>query len=1043
MLVLPLLLALSALVVDGANGMVQRRSIQQIADAAALAAAQDLNVTTGGSCGASCQATLNKYVSDNGFTVQGGLVDCSVRPTNCYVAPYKSHIGQIEVRLKKNVATFFGRAVGAVFRTGLLNFDVSARAVGAIANGAAPQLTFAALNSSCDSHTLVIRSSGHLTVNNIIYVNSCSGTPGHGKGDGFDIFGSAVPPGSISAKDILVHGGWETHTGLSVIIPVGGPTCPLMTATTTTPPPPTPPECPKVGQPLLVDPFAGKLLPPPLDSPAITNTSCPCWTVVPFSTPQILDDGDGSIGAMQSPILAHGSLIPNNRWISIDGERMLVTANPNSASPPKPPDGKLLTVTRGQLSTAPMAHTAPSSIPLTAEQRVGDVTTLTTASAHGLDVGEWVKVAGLADTSFNGIWKVTSIPDDETGGAKEFSYDNPGPDVGGTAITGVARDSGLSMVRTAANHGLSAGDAVVVNITSGDTTFNEDAEDGVTVDSSPPPTSTTFAYNQPSFVAADVHGPPATINSIFRFKNVAAIVTATNHNLPDGEQAVVDVPSPYTDFSGVFPASFVNNTTFTYSNSGADVTTPGGLKNVTAVSRLNNVATVTVTGPLPGAGVPALSTTFPNNVVDVGLSGTDPSFTNFNGTFPITTLTNGAKTFTYANSGPDTEGDALGVLDESRANSDKVTMTTASNPTFKKDDVVRVNLTGADTSFNGTWTVTSVGPGAKFTFTASGATVTGAGETGTVIQLGVDVTPPFSSTADHAIAVDIHTQGGTVKDFWATATGDVTGHAVDVTGQSGTTQGPLFEIFRVPGNPPSALLGSTRAAPVEYAVPASAVSPPPLAPGTYYGGVCIGAPAGAHCGPKVGGTCATSTTAPAMTVTMKPGIYIMAGGGFYVCGNTTLDATAGVMIYNTVDSAATSNLLAAELDQVMFNTNGAVNLAPVADNPPYNGMAIYQGADPAYVPGSNLALAPATKCDNRPVNSTDIALVHTGNGLDGISGTIYAPADDALFRDAVSGTATLAVITGCIFIDGATSTFNFANPPDDNPLAGIGYALTE
>ena len=167
---------------------------------------------------------------------------------------------------------------------------------------------------------------------------------------------------------------------------------------------------------------------------------------------------------------------------------------------------------------------------------------------------------------------------------------------------------------------------------------------------------------------------------------------------------------------------------------------------------------------------------------------------------------------------------------------------------------------------------------------------------------------------------------------------------------------------------------------------------------------------------------------------MNPGIYIMAGGGFHVCGRATLIAK-GVMIYNTVDSAILdpgSNTKAAELGQVKFNTNGEVFMSGVREAP-YKGMTIYQGPDPnpapaAYDPITNPYKQLSTaKCDGRNVNLTDIALIHMGtNGLgnpsvpdSGISGTIYAPGEYALFRDTVSGTNTLAVLTGCIFIDGA------------------------
>jgi hypothetical protein len=51
---------------------------------------------------------------------------------------------------------------------------------------------------------------------------------------------------------------------------------------------------------------------------------------------------------------------------------------------------------------------------------------------------------------------------------------------------------------------------------------------------------------------------------------------------------------------------------------------------------------------------------------------------------------------------------------------------------------------------------------------------------------------------------------------------------------------------------------------------------------------------------------------------------------------------------------------------------------------------------------------------------------HGANGLLGsVSGTIYAAHEHAMFTDFVSGTANLAVLTGCICVEGSTSTFNF------------------
>ena len=97
-------------------------------------------------------------------------------------------------------------------------------------------------------------------------------------------------------------------------------------------------------------------------------------------------------------------------------------------------------------------------------------------------------------------------------------------------------------------------------------------------------------------------------------------------------------------------------------------------------------------------------------------------------------------------------------------------------------------------------------------------------------------------------------------------------------------------------------------------------------------------------------------------------------------------------------------------------------------------------------------------CDNKDNDALggnhsemDIAFVAAGSAplgapLDNVSGTIYAAGPRATFENGLFGSANLAVLTSCIFIDsgdipGANSTFAFI--PDNNQLAGIGVALSE
>jgi hypothetical protein len=191
-----------------------------------------------------------------------------------------------------------------------------------------------------------------------------------------------------------------------------------------------------------------------------------------------------------------------------------------------------------------------------------------------------------------------------------------------------------------------------------------------------------------------------------------------------------------------------------------------------------------------------------------------------------------------------------------------------------------------------------------------------------------------------------------------------------------------------------------------------------LEPGTYYGGICIGATSGALCD--------SHCNAGTARVTLAPGTYTMAGGGLHVCGASTLTAP-NVLIFNTKDPMSTA--AAAATHQVELNTSGTVTLGPQTTGP-YTGLTIFEPPTQA-VSTSN--------CDKRAQDEWDIALVKMANGLDGLSGTIYAPHQHALFGDAVSGSANLAVITGCIFVDGADSTFDF----NGSGLFGFGTALAE
>jgi Flp pilus assembly protein TadG len=297
-------------------------------------------------------------------------------------------------------------------------------------------------------------------------------------------------------------------------------------------------------------------------------------------------------------------------------------------------------------------------------------------------------------------------------------------------------------------------------------------------------------------------------------------------------------------------------------------------------------------------------------------------------------------------------------------------------------------------------------------------TAAGDDENGTATVTAASATPANGSTV--TIPVDETKAGGTVNIHTISeASGIVT---LNNTGTPGT--------------------------PKPYRIPSGTLT---LNPGTYYGGICIGAPVGAA---DCTGTNCSVTTASTANVTLIPGNYIMAGGGFHVCGGSAVTGN-GVMIYNTQDPPAnspTGNYW--KIGQVQFNTTGLVTLSPPTGGD-WSGLTIFQ--DRSLTLTRNGVTTNTHTCDQKSGQLADWdiafeAMGDPGNGsgaLSTIIGTIYAPNEQLLggtsfsgsdFGSQVSGTSDLAVITSCIFINGSNDTFNLTADPRVHH--GIGYGLS-
>ena len=156
------MLLMTAVVVDGGNLFQARQSLQNAADAAAIAAAQEIADPTTpcvANAGDPIGACAGDYAGLNGVGDGSALGPCAAtvtdtkpppNPPGCYVYPYtppgSTSSDYVEVWLTRNTSNFFGGLM-----PGFATSKESARAVGTLVGGTPPPITFAALDGSCDN----------------------------------------------------------------------------------------------------------------------------------------------------------------------------------------------------------------------------------------------------------------------------------------------------------------------------------------------------------------------------------------------------------------------------------------------------------------------------------------------------------------------------------------------------------------------------------------------------------------------------------------------------------------------------------------------------------------------------------------------------------------------------------------------------------------------------------------------------------------------------------------------------------------------------
>lgn len=232
-LAMAVLLGFVAMAIDVGIAFEQRRSLQNAADAAALAAA---GVLDQGGTVSQAQAEAAKYLQDHGYNATESDIQINIPPAS---GPNAGNPNFAEV--------IVGKSEPALFRAPLTTaaWNLSGRAVAGANPLNVPPYNFVSLRDDCKKHTLLIKAGGNLVVKGSIYTNSCSFDHADdpkkcAKGDAFDVFGG----GSIVADSIYVVGGWE----------VDGGSC---TPTSWVSPDPL------INQPVLADPYANLAGPDP------------------------------------------------------------------------------------------------------------------------------------------------------------------------------------------------------------------------------------------------------------------------------------------------------------------------------------------------------------------------------------------------------------------------------------------------------------------------------------------------------------------------------------------------------------------------------------------------------------------------------------------------------------------------------------------------------------------------------------------------------------------------------------------------------------
>lgn len=319
------------------------------------------------------------------------------------------------------------------------------------------------------------------------------------------------------------------------------------------------------------------------------------------------------------------------------------------------------------------------------EDTLEDIVTLTTTTAHGLIVGDIVEVSGLSESDLNGDFQVLEIPTSTTFKYSIFPFNRA------TTTTVVAKKlvSNVATVITQENHGFTTGNSIFIKDV--DTVFNGT----YTITGTPTATSFTFSKNRSS---------ARTVIGAVLVSNIATLTTSEAHGFIEGEQ--VTIAGLDVNYNGTYTISSTpSETTFNYS------VTRTNAKPVISRSMANDVATVTA-GTTHGLVVG--ETIQVSGMERTASQAANDSDNPFNGVFAVKSIPT-STSFTYDisrfySSNITTTARASGVASITVSESIQASV---------GDQIVVEDV--ANTSYNGTYTITAVLSSTTYVFTSAGA----------------------------------------------------------------------------------------------------------------------------------------------------------------------------------------------------------------------------------------------------------------------------------------------------------------------------------